>query len=68
MKLKQVDTVLGQFTIKIQNKLLTGDIVMSGFYQNVYAPVFKEFYFYSFDDALTIYAKYGINGAWIRLP
>ncbi len=65
MKLKQVDTVLGRFTIEVHGKTMVGDIVVSGFYSNRYAPEYKEFFFYT-DNA--VYAKYGIGAAWIRLP
>lgn len=67
MKLKQVHTHLGEFTINVQGKERTGQIVVSGFYANKYAPEYKEFYFY--DNANdTVFAKYGTQAAWIRLP
>lgn len=67
MKLKQVDTHLGEFTIKVLNKTLSGQVVMSAFYQDKYAPLYKEFYFYD-NASQDRYAKYGTQAAWIRLP
>ncbi len=67
MKLKQVDTNLGEFTISIHDKVRTGTVVVSKFYTHEYAPAYKEFLFF---DIMTgeFFAKYGVQAAWIRLP
>lgn len=67
MKLKQVDTDLGQFTININNRERTGNIVVSEFFANKYPVGYKEYFFFC-DQTGEFFAKYGTQAAWIRLP